>query len=283
MTLTAADLVDGGQAPGPVVTPARRRGRVRVLRNRRLHRVATFLLSIAIGVAIWGLVSLRYPTTLLPSPAETWAAATDLWDDGTIGESVRSSSKRILAGWALGLLVGVPVGLLMGRSQLLRTLFDPWVEFFRFIPPISFVTLAVVWLGIGESSKIVLIFYTSVFIVTLNTLAGVLAVEESRLRAAAALGAGRLRILGAVVLPSTVPYIVTGARLAMGNSFLTIVSAEIVAAQTGLGALIWRSRNYGRTEWVFVGVIILGMLGYCFDRILRFLARHLLGRFQVRV
>jgi NitT/TauT family transport system permease protein len=278
MTLTVADT----EAVQGAVAPKRRRGIV-LRGNGRLWRFATFAFSILLGVTIWGVLSLRYPTTLLPSPSETWIAAKELWRDGTITESIWASSKRILSGWGLGLVVGIPVGLLMGRSQTLRTLFDPWVEFFRFIPPISFVTLAVVWLGIGESSKVVLIFYTSVFIVTLNTLAGVLAVDESKLRAAASLGAGRTRTLLAVVLPSTVPYIVTGARLAMGNSFLTIVSAEIVAAQTGLGALIWRSRNYGRTEWVFVGVIVLGILGYCFDRILRFLARHLLGRFQVRV
>jgi NitT/TauT family transport system permease protein len=249
----------------------------------RMRRLATVLLSLGCGVALWGLVSLRYPTTLLPSPAETWDAGVELWRQGTITDSVVKSSQRILLGWALGLAVGVPIGLLMGRFAIIRRLLDPWVEFFRFIPPISFVTLAVIWLGIGESSKVVLIFYTSVFIVTINTLAGVLAVDEPKLRAAESLGASRLRVLRSVVLPSTVPYIVTGARLAMGNSFLTIVSAEIVAANEGLGALIWRARNYSRTEWVFVGIIILGVLGYTFDRVLRIFARRFLGRFQVRV
>jgi len=248
-----------------------------------MRRLATVLLSLGCGVALWGLVSLRYPTTLLPSPAETWDAGVELWRQGTITDSVVKSSQRILLGWALGLAVGVPIGLLMGRFAIIRRLLDPWVEFFRFIPPISFVTLAVIWLGIGESSKVVLIFYTSVFIVTINTLAGVLAVDEPKLRAAESLGASRLRVLRSVVLPSTVPYIVTGARLAMGNSFLTIVSAEIVAANEGLGALIWRARNYSRTEWVFVGIIILGVLGYTFDRVLRIFARRFLGRFQVRV
>lgn len=249
----------------------------------RFRRLAMVLLSLAAGVAVWGLVSLRYPMVLLPSPAETWDAGVDLWRNGTISESILKSGQRILLGWSLGLVVGVPIGLLMGRFQVIRLLLDPWVEFFRFIPPISFVTLAVIWLGIGESSKIVLIFYTSVFIVTINTVAGVLAVDEPKLRAAESLGASRARVLRSVVLPSTVPYIVTGARLAMGNSFLTIVSAEIVAADEGLGALIWRSRNYSRTEWVFVGVIILGLLGYAFDRVLRIFARVFLARFQVKV
>jgi ABC-type nitrate/sulfonate/bicarbonate transport system permease component len=101
-------------------------------------------------------------------------------------------------------------------------------------------------------------------------IAGVQAVSEIRLRAAASLGAGPVRTLLTVIVPSTVPFMLTGARLSMGNSFLTIVSAEIVAAQEGLGALIWMSRNYARTEWVFVGIIVLGLLGYACDRVLRF-------------
>lgn len=249
----------------------------------RMRRGLTIAVSLAAGVALWGLLSLRYPTVFLPSPAETWDAAIELWRAGDLWSSVVASSRRILIGWSLGLVVGAPVGLLMGRFSVVRRVLDPYVEFFRFIPPISFVTLAVIWLGIGEASKIVLIFYTSVFIVMINTIAGVLAVEESRLRAAASLGASKTRTLLEVVLPSTVPFIVTGARLAMGNSFLTIVSAEIIAANEGLGSLIWRSRNYGRTEWVFVGIFILGLLGYMFDRVLRIGARHLLRRYQVTV
>lgn len=278
MTLTTVHPVEQSSRPR---TSTPRRGGFDAWGG--LWQLALVLLSLGSGVAIWGLLSLRYPINLLPSPGETWDSAVELWRNGTISESVAKSAQRILLGWGLGLVVGVPVGLLMGRFRLMRTLLDPWVEFFRFIPPISFVTLAVIWLGIGESSKVILIFYTSVFIVTINTIAGVLAVDESKLRAAESLGASRLRVLTSVVLPSTVPFIVTGARLAMGNSFLTIVSAEIVAANEGLGALIWRSRNYGRTEWVFVGIIILGSMGYVFDRVLRMLSRRFLGRFQVKV
>ena len=114
-------------------------------------------------------------------------------------------------------------------------------------------------------------------------IAGVLSVSELRLRAAATLGAGKLQTLLTVIVPSTVPYMVTGARLAMGNSFLTIVSAEIVAAQVGLGSMIWTSRNYGKTEWVFVGIITLGLLGYGCDRVVRFVVRRLLKRYAVAV
>jgi NitT/TauT family transport system permease protein len=242
-----------------------------------------YLVSVAIGVTVWQLLAMRYGPGLVASPKATVIAAKDLTADGTLPNSVIASSRRIFIGWGLGVAVGVPVGLLMGRLTVIRQLLDPYIEFFRFIPPIAFVTLAVVWLGIGESSKVVLIFYTSVFIVTLNTIAGVLSVGESKLRAAASLGANRWQVMRSVVLPATVPHIVTGARLAMGNSFLTIVSAEIVAAQVGLGALIWTSRNYGRIDWVFVGIITLGILGFVFDRVLRIVASRGLRRYGVKL
>jgi taurine transport system permease protein len=247
------------------------------------RELATYVLSVAAGLAVWHLISLTQNPFFLPSPGETWTAFKELWSDGTWRASVVASAQRIAVGWGLGLAVGVPVGLLMGRIGFVRRLLDPYIEFFRFIPPIAFVTLAIIWLGPGESSKVVLIFYTSVFIVTLNTIAGVLAVDETKLRAASSLGAGQAQTMLFVIVPATVPYIVTAARLAMGNSFLTIVSAEIVAAQEGLGSLIWSARNYGRTEWVFVGIFTLGVMGFLFDRIIRVLARRLLGRYAVTV
>lgn len=237
--------------------------------------------SILGGIGLWALVSRRVNPLFLPSPAATWAAALELWTDGTLISSVLASAGRILLGWGLGLAVGIPLGIVMGQIRSVRLLLDPYIEFFRFIPPIAFVTLAIIWLGPGEASKVALIFYTTVFIVILNMIAGVLSVSELRLRAAAALGAGRWQTVATVVLPSTVPFMVTGARIAMGNSFLTIVSAEIVAAQEGLGALIWSARNFGRTEWVFVGIIVLGMVGFVFDRLVRLAAARFLRRYGV--
>jgi taurine transport system permease protein len=274
MTVISAD---------PPATPEITERRTRRAGASRLRTPVLYVVSIAVGLAVWQLLAMRYGSALVASPADTAVAAKDLAADGTLLNSIIASSRRILLGWGLGLVVGAPLGLLMGRVRVIRQLLDPYIEFFRFIPPIAFVTLAVVWLGIGESSKVVLIFYTSVFIVTLNTIAGVLSINESKLRAAASLGANRWQVLRSVVLPATVPHIVTGARLAMGNSFLTIVSAEIVAAEVGLGALIWKSRNYGRIDWVFVGIITLGILGFVYDRILRLVARRLLRRYAVKV
>lgn len=247
------------------------------------HRWLAAAASVLAGIVLWDLLSRTANPMFLPSPRATWASVIELWVDGTLLRSVLASSQRIAVGWGLGLLVGIPLGILMGHFRWLRRLLDPYIEFFRFIPPIAFVTLAIIWLGPGEASKVSLIFYTTVFIVILNMIAGVQSVSELRLRAAASLGAGRLWTMLTVILPSTVPYMVTGARLAMGNSFLTIVSAEMIAAQDGLGALIWSARNFGRTEWVFVGIIVLGLLGFLFDRIVRIMANALLRRYGVAV
>lgn len=240
-------------------------------------------LSISIGLLIWALVSRNMNPLFLPTPWATWNALGELVQDGTLWHSLLLSSQRILSGWSLGLVVGVPLGLLMGTSRIIRTLLDPYIEFFRFIPPIAFVTLAIIWLGPGELSKVALIFYTTVFIVILNMIAGVLAVNPLRVRAAAALGANHWQILCTIIWPSTLPYVITGARIAMSNSFLTIVSAEMVAAQRGLGAMIWLARNYGRTEWVFIGIISLGLLGFLFDRVLRLLSNKFLKRYGVSI
>ena len=179
-------------------------------RHRAVSILCT-LVSIVAGLAAWQLASLRVPPLFLPSPLDTWQGFLELLDDGTLGTSILASSARILVGWGLGVAVGVPLGIFMGYFRWVRRLFDPYIEFFRFIPPIAFVTLAVIWLGPGEASKVALIFYTTVFIVTLNTIAGTVSVPELRLRAAASLGAGPLTTLRTVIVPSTVPYMVTGA------------------------------------------------------------------------
>lgn len=244
-------------------------------------RIGVFLLSILTGLVVWEVLARHFGPALVASPGETWDGAVQLFRDGMIWEAIGSSTYRIMVGWALGLVIGAPLGLLMGRVRLIRMFFEPYIEFFRFIPPVAFVTLAVIWFGLGETSKIVLIFYTSIFIVTINTMSGAIATDENKLRAAASLGASRMQALRTVVLPSTVPYIVTGARLAMGNSFLTIVAAEMIGAEHGLGALIWTSRNFGRIDWTFVAIILLGLLGFLIDRLLR-LATRPLARYKVK-
>ncbi|MEU7768184.1 ABC transporter permease [Nocardia sp. NPDC049190] len=244
--------------------------------------VLLWVASAVLGLAVWSFLAWWYGPTTIASPAAVWTAAVELAQRGVLWTSIWASAQRILIGWSLGVVIGAPIGILMGRVNIVRQLLDPYIEFFRFIPPIAFVTLAVVWFGIGETSKVVLIFYTSVFIVTVSTIAATVAISENKFQAATSLGANKFQLMKTVVLPSAVPGIVTGARLAMGNSFLTIVSAEIVAADHGIGSMIWQARNYGRIDWTFVGIIVLGIMGFIFDRILRIFSTTFLSRYGVK-
>ena len=140
--------------------------------------------------------------------------------------------------------------------------------------------MAVIWFGIGEGSKIFLIIYTTVFIIIINTAAGVAAVAPNKIRAARSLGASRAQVFFFVALPATVPYILTGMRLAMANSFVTIIAAELVAANSGLGKMIWDSRMYMLVDQIFVALLVLGMLGFVTDRLFRWGIYAFAGRFS---
>src|SRR5262249_25962939 len=154
----------------------------------------------------------------------------DLIRNGQLADNVTASLSRIVVGYVIGTLVGIPLGLFMGRSKIVRAFVDPYVEFFRFIPPIAFVTLPIIWFGLGEASKIVLIVYTTLFMVAINTMIGVLSIDPDKHFAALCLGASERQVFFHVTIPASIPNIVTGMKIAMGNSFMTVVSAEMIAA-----------------------------------------------------
>ncbi|MGC2822259.1 MAG: ABC transporter permease, partial [Candidatus Sulfotelmatobacter sp.] len=193
------------------------------------------------------------------------------------------SFSRIIVGFVIGTAIGIPLGLLMGVSPFVRTFLDPYVEFFRFIPPIAFVTLAVIWFGLGETSKIVLIVYTTLFMVAINTMIGVLSMDPDKRFAALCLGASKSQVFFHVTIPAVIPNIVTGMKIAMGNSFMTVVSAEMVAARSGIGFLIFDSRLFLLTEWIFVGIITLGIMGFIADRLLRIFVSTFLKHYDVKM
>lgn len=234
-------------------------------------------------VLAWQLVASLSKPIFFPPPGMVAQAFAEMVADRSLFEYMAVSYWRIMAGWLAGSLVGIPVGLVVGRVPFVRTLLEPYIQFFRFIPPIAFVTLSLIWFGLGETSKIALIVYTTTFIVILNTLAGVLAVSRDKIRAGLCLGANSRQILLHIVIPSTVPYMITGMRLAMGNSFMTVVSAEMIAAQSGIGYLIFNSRLFMQTDRIFVGIITLGIMGLVADFLLRFVARKLAYRYSVKL
>lgn len=247
----------------------------------RWNRVFTYAGSVLFFILAWWAISLTTLPVFVPSPLATLRTAVELADTWVLQQAVVVSFLRIFSGWMLGSLIGVPIGLFMGRVPFIRDLATPYIEFFRFIPPIAFVTLFLIWFGAGEQSKVLLIVYTTLFIVVVNTMSGVLSIKPSSIQAALCLGANNRQILWRVIVPETVPHIVTGMRLAMGNSFMTIVAAEMLAASSGIGFIIWTSRGFMLTDQIFVAVITLGLMGFVTDWLFRALTRRLLSHYKV--
>lgn len=188
--------------------------------------------------------------------------------------------RRILIGFLAGSAIGIPLGLSIGSFRFIRYLLEPFTEFFRFIPATAMIAVAVIWFGIGEGSKIFPIIYTTVFIVTLNTAAGVGSIAPNKIRAARSLGASTRQVFLFVALPATAPFILRGMRLGMGNSFVTIVAAELIAANAGLGKMIWDARLYMLVDQIFVALLTLGLLGFITDRLFRWAIFPFAGRFS---
>ncbi|SDF90914.1 NitT/TauT family transport system permease protein [Fontibacillus panacisegetis] len=232
-------------------------------------------------LALWQIGAELYGPEVIPGPVDTAIAARELLQDGSLVQYIGISFYRVLTGWALGSLIAIPIGILIGKVDHIRNFAEPLLNFIRFIPPIAFITLFLVWFGIGEQSKIALILYATLFIVIMNTLTGVLSVEEDKIRAARSMGSSESQIVIHVIVPATMPYIFTGVRLAMGTSFMAIVGAEMIASNEGVGYLIWNSRLFFRTDWIFVGLISLGLMGFVTDRLLGLFGRKVLGRYGV--
>jgi NitT/TauT family transport system permease protein len=247
----------------------------------RLQRVGTYLVGFASLFLIWHVASSWIvPSVLFPTPWKVALKTIELAQDGTLWEQVSASLGRIVSGFAGGSAIGIPIGLAIGSFPMVRRLLEPYTEFLRFIPATALITVAVIWFGIGEVSKVFLIIYTTVFIVIINTAAGVSAVAPNKIRAARSLGASAVQVFFFVALPATVPYILTGMRLAMANSFVTIVAAELVAANNGLGRMIWDSRLYMLVDQIFVALLVLGFLGFTADRLFRWGIYAFAGRFS---
>ncbi len=245
------------------------------------NRYGGYALGFASLFVLWHLASIYLVSSVLfPPPAIVFRKAVILVRNGVLLEHLWASVQRILVGFIAGSLLGIPIGLAMGSFRPLRQVLEPYTEFLRFIPSVAMITVAVIWFGIGEASKIFLIIYTTIFIVILNTAAGVSAIANNKIRAAQALGATRGQIFFHVALPATVPYILTGMRLAMANSFTTIVAAELIAANEGLGKMLWDGRMFMLVDDIFVSLVSLGLLGFAVDRMFRWSIYTFAGKYS---
>ncbi len=240
-----------------------------------------YLLSIIALLLVWWSFTAIIPPLFLPSPALTAQTGIHMIADGELTTTVSVSMSRILSGWILGGVCGATLGIVLGRVQLARAILLPVIEYLRFVPPVTLVSLFIIWFGVGEVSKVALIFWTVVFIVLVNTTAGAASVREGTIRAARCLGASQVQVIYHVIIPETVPFIVTGFQIALGNAFMAIVAAEMLAAQSGIGYMIWNAQVYAQVDRMFVGFVTLSLMGFVTDRIVYSLSRRLLGHYRI--
>jgi NitT/TauT family transport system permease protein len=237
------------------------------------------MLSVLAGVVVWAIASRSLDSPLFPSPLRIAQALVESLGNGTLLADIAVSVRRIAIGFVLGCVVGVPLGLAMGLFPLVRAFCDPVVQFLRFVPPIAWLIPAIMWFGIGETSKIAIIFYMTVFLVLLNTMTGVAAIPRNQLRSAENYGVSGWQLFAWVVFPATLGYSVAGARIAMGNSFAAVVGAELIAANAGLGYRIVDSGQWMAMDQMFAAMFVLGVLGIAADRLARLLATSFLRHY----
>ncbi|RXV64772.1 taurine ABC transporter permease [Roseovarius sp. A46] len=209
----------------------------------------------------------------LPPPEDVVKRVGEIANEGyqnfTLWEHLYWSLFRVIVGFALGAAVGIPLGYAMGLSDWFRGWFDPIVEFMRPVPPLALIPLVIIWAGIGESGKIILLFLAALWIMTISARAGVSGVAISKVHAAYSLGASKWQLMRHVIVPNSLPEIFTGARVAMGVCWGTVVAAELVAAEKGAGMMIMVASRFQLTDIVIMGIILIGIIGYGIDILMR--------------
>ncbi len=258
-------------------TAARRRLRWPFSRSFSLS-----LLSLALLLLIWwsitalGLISPLF----LPAPQQVLSkllliASPQGFMDATLWQHLAASLTRMLVALFAAAAIGIPVGIAMGLSPAVRGLLDPLIELYRPVPPLAYLPLMVIWFGIGETSKILLIYLAIYAPVTLSTLAGVRNTQQVRIRAAQSLGASRWQLLRWVILPGALPEILTGLRIGLGVGWSTLVAAELIAATRGLGFMVQSAGEFLATDVVLAGIAVIALIAFTLELGLRALQRRL--------
>lgn len=237
------------------------------------------VLPFACLIAFWMLLRASgfINPTLLPSPLEVLQI---FWINLTHGDlliNIGMSVQRVVLGLLLGMLAAVPVGFLIGWYKPVRRFVDPLINFFRALPPIALIPLVIVYLGIGESAKIFILFYASFFSAVIVMYEAMTQISPVYIRVARTLGATDVEIFLKVMVPLTVPHMLTALRVALGVAWATLVASELVAAQQGLGAMIQNASAFFDLRTIYLGIICIGVLALMMDMLLRKLSKKLVS------
>lgn len=240
---------------------------------------ASVLISV---ITVVGLFALWWTAThmgwirdlFLPTPekiASAFMAAMrgDIQGGKALPEHFMWSLIRVFSAFFLAVLTAVPVGIAMGVSRVMRGVFDPPIEFYRPLPPLAYLPLIVIWFGIDETAKIILIYLACFAPLAMAARAGVKSVTIEQINAAYSMGASKWQVIWHVITPAALPEILTGMRIAIGFGWTTLVAAEMVAATEGLGQMVLNASNFLRTDIVIMGIIVIGVVAYLFDLLMR--------------
>lgn len=261
----------------------------RALRRRRrvdrVNRAVLGLIGFALVVAAWHLVVVTeaFRPGLIPSPWETTSGVVRRLRHGDLLDDVRASVQRVLLGVGVGVGAAVIVGFVLGWYETAARLFNPVINFFRALPPIALIPLVVVYFGIGEVARVSVLVYAAFFSGVIVIVEGVRGIDPVYLRAGRALGASQFELFRRIVLPLSLPTIFVALRVALGVSWATLVAAELIAAQRGLGSVIQRAGNFLRMDEIYGGIILIGLSALVMDGVLKAVTNRLLAwREEVR-
>ncbi|MCU4350302.1 taurine ABC transporter permease TauC [Acinetobacter ursingii] len=247
----------------------------------RHHRLALSALSVFSVLLLWFLISALHlvPALFLPSPQAVWQKFLEVSQQGfmkaTLWQHLAASISRVLFALLAAIAIGVPVGLWMGLNKYARAVLDPLVELLRPIPPLAYLPLLVIWFGIGETTKILLIFFSILAPVIISSTHGVISHQLNRERAALSLGATQAQVFWKVILPTALPHILTGIRIGLGVGWSTLVAAELVAADRGIGFMVQSAAQFLITDTVILGIIVIAVVAVSFELFLRWLQQQL--------
>ncbi len=244
--------------------------------DNRTERMLFGTGAVIVVLGIWEvLAALRVePSILLPGPGDVIGAFRDMFSSSSIWVDLRASGEELLYGFLLAAGVGILLGLAIGWYRRVGYIFDPFINFFYAVPRIALFPLLIIWLGIGLTSKISLVFLVGVFPVIINTSSGVRNLDPQLLRTARCFGASDLQIFRTVALPGSVPFILSGLRLAVGQSLIGVFVAELLGAQHGIGMLMTNAGDQFQTATVFAGLFIFALAGVLLTSLVRRAERH---------
>ncbi len=242
--------------------------------------VGISVVTVAVLFALWfAATNLGWIKPLfLPSPQavfrQFWEYLTGQANDNPLWEHFAWSMMRVFGAFVLACATAIPVGIAMGVSRVARGVFDPPIEFYRPLPPLSYLPLVIIWFGIDELPKVILIYLACFAPLALAARSGMRTASQEQIHAAASMGATRWQVVRHVILPSAMPEILVGMRIAIGFGWTTLVAAEMVAAKVGLGQMVLNASNFLRTDIVVMGIVVIGVVAYLFDLLMRWIERR---------